>query len=554
MAKKLQMISLKNIENTMDRRLAKYLLLIPLFEIGNSLADLSQDGQSFGGNLLDKQQSTLNEKEASEKLQNLPGYQAYQNGNGTKEEAENSRAIKEMQGTFSANMDRGLKNDDPIKSELTKNNAKKLESATKSNEPSLNLTTELLKQKHRWHINDEDPVFFGSNAVSKSKEKVEKERSEISSVIKKVEGSNAASAIILCREGIKPVNVTCQKRLKLIPIIQGQETKTVTISISEDFPTWYLWGHHGRKVYVDLKTGGIKSSEGNPPNMSIDKPLGSMNNAEKAEVTLSSQKNEHSHANLSIFTLTESPSAGNGFVATFQLYRGFYGFFHNWSKKATYVWKVIIQPKPTLEEHWEGCELEEKRVKENYCTLMAKEQKEKNETKRINGYPDLVTKDFWLEEREYLCGLGSQANECEKLKKEGCEQIASQCVKGEKESCIEYEQTYRCKPKAFQKESDVVIPKIPNEDEIKKAVSDNSQSFGTEDFGEALAEFGALTEMGNQMKDGLGGIKGDPKNPSVFRILFKIKGRYTFINTYRNCSPLTSLRCIANKLIAPHPN
>jgi hypothetical protein len=100
----------------------------------------------------------------------------------------------------------------------------------------------------------------------------------------------------------------------------------------------------------------------------------------------------------------------------------------------------------------------------------------------------------------------------------------------------------------------VVIPKIPNEDEIKKAVSDNSQSFGTEDFGEALAEFGALTEMGNQMKDGLGGIKGDPKNPSVFRILFKIKGRYTFINTYRNCSPLTSLRCIANKLIAPHPN
>jgi hypothetical protein len=260
---------------------------------------------------------------------------------------------------------------------------------------------------------------------------------------------------------------------------------------------------------VNLKTGSVSTSGCcSNPSVSVGGALGNIDNPDKAVVELISHSHGQNYGGS--FALIESPSHTNGFVARFKDSTLFHWFWHA-NVNATYVWKITIQPKPKLEEHWEGCELEEKRTKENHCQLLSLEQKEKNETKRIDGYPDPVTRDYWLELRKYTCGFGSQVNECQKWQKEGCEQIGSRCVTQKNGDCIEYEQTYRCTHSKAN--TSITIPNLPTK-EVKEA-QDKPEAFDSADFGEAMTGMSALSEMAKP-SNGLGGIGGDPNNPSVF--------------------------------------
>jgi hypothetical protein len=220
----------------MNNRVMKYLIFFTLFEGKNCFADLSETGQNFGATLLQRQSNVSNDKEVNERLNALPGFQSYQQGGKSQEDRQKVLYLKAVEGHFSANMDRGAKNADIVKSELSKVNAQKLDNAAHSTSPSLNQAEELLKQKHRWHIEVND-----ASDSSNSKEKMEKETELNQKMAAERRSSPSGDKIITCKESVKPVTVTCSKRLVITPIPQNKIVKEVKVSYAKGFNELDFW-------------------------------------------------------------------------------------------------------------------------------------------------------------------------------------------------------------------------------------------------------------------------------------------------------------------------
>ncbi len=158
----------------------------------------------------------------------------------------------------------------------------------------------------------------------------------------------------------------------------------------------------------------------------------------------------------------------------------------------------------------------EKKSQDSFCEIVESQQKGIQETRNINGYPVPVTQPFWEEDRVYLCGQGSAANECETLKAQGCEQINSKCISEKNKVCLEYEQTYNCSVQPYQNNNGLAYSGTEIKFLQSKGECERKEAYEAQDFGEAVTYWSALKEMNNEMKDGLGGITGDPNNPSIF--------------------------------------
>jgi hypothetical protein len=497
----------------MNSRLLKYLIFFTLFEGENCLANLSEIGQDFGVKLLERQNNVSNDKEFNERLNALPGFQSYQQGGKSEEDKQNVQYLKAMEGHFSANIDRGEKNTDIVKSEVSKLNAQKLNNAVHSTSPSLNQAEALLKQKHRWHIHANDPLLYVYDKIS-GEEKAIKQGYDIPDLRTKTQ---AEDQILTCREGAIGHTQTCTKRLMVRAIPQPDIVKQIT-------------AHFTARCYnlvtfsINLATGNIAVSQcENPGSMklNVDNPIGA--NVDLSKVSIECVAKQHiGEVGVDFRAQAMNPSPANGFTAIFTAFQPNTGRKnkHEGNKNnvrgGQYIWKVTIPQDPILATHWEGCEDLERKTGDSFCELVENQQKGINEARSINGFPTLVTQPYWEEDKLYLCGQGSNKNECETLKKQACEQIASKCSVQKNETCIEYEQTYRCPAHKYKNNNGL----LDQGTEIKflqgHGECERKEAFEASDFGEAITYWSALKEINNPMKDGLEGIKGDPNNPSIF--------------------------------------
>jgi hypothetical protein len=371
----------------------------------------------------------------------------------------------------------------------------------------------MFQQKHRWHVSEKDPLFHVYDKVSKEEEAI-KQGYDIPDFREK---TRAEDQILTCREGAIGNTQTCTKRLIVRAIPQPNIVKNVT-------------AHFTARCYnlvtfsINLVTGNITVSQcenAGPMELDVDKPIGT--NVDLSKVSIEFVAKQHiGEAGVDFRAGAMNPNVANGFTASFTAFQPKTGKKdkHEDNKNnvrgGRYIWKVTIPQDPILVTHWEGCEDLEKKTEDSFCELVESQQKGINEARSVSGYPTLVTQPYWEEDRLYLCGQGSNANECESLKNQDCEQINSKCIAQKRGACIEYEQTYKCPAHKYKNNNGLLYQGT----EIKflqgQGECERKESFESSDFGEAITYWSALKEINNQMKDGLEGITGDPNNPSIF--------------------------------------
>lgn len=115
--------------------------------------------------------------------------------------------------------------------------------------------------------------------------------------------------------------------------------------------------------------------------------------------------------------------------------------------------KVHISP-----ESWNSnCGIMDQETKKRTCKLIKQECPKGVETREVvatygpqrTPTSRQISRDCWRYEYTYACAYPSP-NTCEILRKSGCEQITSRCLKELEKVCVEWEQTYRCPQQATE--------------------------------------------------------------------------------------------------------
>ena len=104
---------------------------------------------------------------------------------------------------------------------------------------------------------------------------------------------------------------------------------------------------------------------------------------------------------------------------------------------------VIDQPRrvEVTQETWvSNCDALEDLVEKGLCRYVSK-NKSPQETRTIQGEP--ITRDHFEETCHYACFKASPKS-CQGLREQGCYQTSSVCKEKVKETCVVWEQTYRC--------------------------------------------------------------------------------------------------------------
>ncbi len=440
-----------------------------------------------------------------------------------------SKEMQEVSNMFNENVDAAQKAGDSIRSNLNSsvNEHNKTHQNKNGSIPSISEVEELLNQKHHYRLSETDSVFVGHKNVQ------EDNSLKMDSITKNVNtqvGTNsgecnarsdkelkeASEKIVTCREGGLGTIQACTKQLILKAVPQEPLVKMVTANFTARCYNLVSFG-------VNLKTGKITVSQcenPGPQNLSVDNPIGEPDYPDKTTVELISQRDTGEGGVM--FSRDLNPSHHNGFSGSFTAFQPHTGRkkSHTNNKNNVrgghYTWKITMPRKPKLIAEWQGCEDLERKTEKGVCTLGQNIPTGVQESRSIEGYPDLVKKDFWAEERSYACGFGSDKNECERLAQQGCEQIDSKCAIEKSNHCIEYEKTFHCVPNGFQGLSKTGSPDVFDFNLEKNKIQPGFEGYSHADFGIAMTHFNALKEMGHEMKDGLGGMSGDPSNPTIF--------------------------------------
>jgi len=489
----------------MTKKILAGVLVVGLSLWGIALkADLEFDAKVFAKQLHDKgyQDSSAEINAMQHQFSQKPENQSL------------SSQIDELSRTFEGNFDSGKKDDDKLKSYF----GQKTRDAAQNkqpNQPGLGETEEYAKQKHRFEIAQDDALFKKHQKISESDIDIK------GGVFQKgnpSQPSNTAVSdkIITCRQGVAPQYHTCTKRLKIRTIPQPPIVKTVTAYFTAQCYNLVSFN-------LDLKTGSIgvyQCENKGSVNVAIDNPIGEPDYPDKTTIRLLSQQNI-GEGGVKFTTKHMNPSAQNNFTASFTAFQPKTGGKkkHNDNKNrvrgAKYVWEVTIPQKPKLEKVWEGCEDLERKEIEQSCELVEQEQFELNQTRTLPEFPP-ITEPYWSETKGFLCGGGRDINECESLIQQKCEQVDSKCVAFKNNVCVEYENTFRCLVPDYQK-GDGLGFQNGELNFLSGQGAPLQSGYSADDFVEAVTGFSALTEMGKEMQEGLGGIFGDPNNPSIFR-------------------------------------
>lgn len=433
----------------------------------------------------------------------------------------------DLSSMFEAQYDSGKKDEDPLKTHFARKNIETSKNKH-PNQPSLGDAELLLKDKHRFQVSTDDALFrkhqeISQNAINNQASVFQKGTSPKQANTKLT--SALDDKILTCRKGVPGEKKECTKK-RIVRLVDGP-TINKTISVSASGATM-----HTVYLTVDLIQGTAVFSTNTPwrmvgyPRLPLNgrmpygsatvSPLLSVNRNSLMTVSFSGISNQ-SEPRASYFVL-QHPSALNNFVAKIS-----FKFNPTWHAEeamlhpmsAAYTW-VFTESTKVLQETWEGCENLERQQIEQTCEEVFSEQQDINATRKISGYAQPITRSHWAENKEFLCGGGRDIDECEPLLQQKCEQIDSRCAVLKDKVCIEHENTFRCNVPDYQK-SDGLSFNQGTLSFLSGKGETTTEDYGAADFAEAVTDFSALTEMGKKMEDGLGGIMGDPNNPSVFK-------------------------------------
>ncbi len=415
----------------------------------------------------------------------------------------------ELNSAFESNYDSGKKGEDPLKDYF---NQKTVENSKNKNpnQPSLGETQKFLKQRHRYKIAHDDPIFKKHEEISKQDLKDEEGIFQKGQTAQQP-NPELKDRIVTCRIGSAGIERTCVKirvinftppqvsSLSVVLAVRAYESVTFTvnflqnaISAVNDMPT--------NTDYKHTNNSGINNKDGIIGWSGITQPLSNPSNI--AQINFTSSDNGAA-------VVLQHPSPSNGYVGVLRFAPS--GAYMN-VLKAHLNWQVIGYPN-LGQDTWKGCE--ELEVNDHFCEETFSEDQGINEARSIPGYPHPIIREYWSQAKSFHCGAGRDIDECQTLIEQKCEQIDSKCIQTNQGLCIEYENTFRCGVPDYQKGDGLTF----NLGQVSFLKGHGQQSTGYEagDFGEAVTHFNALTEMGKKLADELGGIMGDPNNPEVFR-------------------------------------
>ena len=420
----------------------------------------------------------------------------------------------ELQSVFETHYDSGNKKEDPLKGYFAQKNLQ-VSQQKHSHQPSLTEAEQSLKQKHRFKIDAQDRVFEKYEAVSNARI----ENSEgilLQSQPKPTPLLKAEDKTVTCRISAAGEERSCVKKrlIRLVP--KPPIIKNINLSLNVSAG--------GRVRYsVNLITGQV-SAGGGTWSANVTPQLNSVDS--KSSIQLLSQQYQHTMprsdgtnwSDGAGFIVEQYPSAANHFTLTLVFFQrlqgGNYGQDALINRNVRYGWRITIPQEPDIQEYWEGCEALERYTQDGFCELIDSEPQELQKAKVIPGLSKPVTREYWSEVKKFHCGAGKGVDECEAYRQQKCEQVNSKCIAAKNGFCIEYESTFKCYAANYLKGDGLVLN--GNEIRLMKGPGSVEEGYFASDFGEAITQFNALTEMGKNMQDGLGGIGGNPDDPSIF--------------------------------------
>ncbi len=499
--------------------MVKWVIWMVLTFPGILMATYEQQGQTFGEQMLNQgvgdAQETLNQMSSEWSKQ----------GNSAAQ-------TEELKSSFEAGYDSGKKGEDPLKSYFSQKTVEASKNK-ESHQPSLGDAELLLKQKHRFEISPDDPLFKRQKEICEAE--VDKE-----GIFQKgqpeVKGPELKDKIVTCRIGSAGVEKSCVKTrvinftpahvrtIGVVLAVRAYESVTFTVNFLQNaisavnaMPTNTDYKHTNNSA-INNKDGIIAWS-------GITQSLSNTNDVD--------QINFISSDNGSAVVL-QHPSSNNGYVGIIRFAPS--GDYMN-VLKAHLNWQVVGYPN-FGEDTWQGCEELERQAHEGFCELVSDEQQGINESRMVEGYPALVTREYWTHAKIFNCGAGRDIDTCKTLLDQGCEQINSQCVETKNGLCIEYENTFKCEVPDYLKGDGLAFKN--GQLSFMKEPSPYHEGYDAGDFGQAITQFNALTEMGKKLQDELGGILGDPDNPSVFHGKCN-QCRVNFGSFFRDCCRLKGI-------------
>lgn len=412
-----------------------------------------------------------------------------------------------LSAEFESQFDNSKKGEDPLKSRFAKKNKEALQHKV-PNSANLAEVEYYAKQKRAFHLNENDLLFKKYQEIS---ERNFTEPSFLQQEQPLVQAKVSSSEqLFTCRQGVEPLYHSCTKRLIIKAIPQASITKTVTASFTAQCYNLVTFG-------INLKSGNINVYQCENPgfqSVSVDNPIGEPDYPEQTTIRLLSK--EHiGEGGVDFRASGMNPSYHNGFTASFTAFQPKTGRkkSHEGNKNrirgGRYVWEVTMPRKPLLHKVWEGCEELERKALTNECDLIEQEQHEQNVTKNIPDFSPIL-EPYWSETKGFLCGGGSDINECESFIKQQCEQVHTKCALFKNNRCTEYENTFKCGADYLQGSA---LAFNNSQLTFLKEGQENTPGFAAKEFAEAFSELSALTEMGKSLQEGF----GDPNNPSVFQ-------------------------------------
>jgi hypothetical protein len=477
-------------------------LSTPLF------ATYEQEGKEFGQQLHSKgyDSSGAQVQNMKQQFSQQPSNRGFESHNA------------ELSATFESSYDTGKKGEDPLKNYFAQKNVQAAKSKL-PHQPSLTDAENLLKQKHRFKISTDDPVFKKHQEISNAPIE-DKEGIFLKGQPPFPQSSELKDKLVKCRVGSAGQEKICVKTRVIN--LASPNVSTITASISAR-------AHRRINYTINFASNSISMADLYPTNTNyysnnytimnkdgiigysaIVQPISNRTNYDQVNYVGVISK---SNGNV-VVNVLQHPHPSNGYVALLQLdLLGAPSYEYMQVLNAKLQWQVV-GPANLAADTWKGCEDLERHTQEGFCEMVGSEPQGLNETRHIAGYPYPITREYWSENKTFLCGGGREFDECEPWVQQKCEQLDSQCVETKNGLCIEYENTFRCGVPDYLKGDGLEF----KSGKVSFLTGQGQPSLGYEagDFGEAVTHFSALTEMGKKLQDELDGILGDPANPSVF--------------------------------------
>lgn len=143
-----------------------------------------------------------------------------------------------------------------------------------------------------------------------------------------------------------------------------------------------------------------------------------------------------------------------------------------------------------------GCEWLEEKIEKGLCTYEEIQVIEGPQTRIINDYA--VTRDWWRRKKIYRCHYPAK-NDCGALRVKGCYQVNSACKEKVRETCVVWEQTYKCPSSIIRSKS----YRSSNKDNpfcLSGDCADKSYD-PNQDFAQAMSHMSVLKEAGDDLRN-----------------------------------------------------